>query len=31
MDKIEANMQRLRRVLATEADTTTFLKKYYAP
>ncbi len=31
MDKIEANMQRLRQVLLTEDNTTTFLKKYYAP
>jgi hypothetical protein len=30
MDKIEANMQRLRRVITSEADTTIFLKKYYA-
>jgi hypothetical protein len=31
MDKIEANMRRLRMVLSTEDNTTTFLKKYYAP
>jgi hypothetical protein len=30
MDKIEANMQRLRRVISSEADTAIFLKKYYA-
>jgi len=30
MDKIEANMQRLRKVLASEENTTTFLKKYHA-
>jgi hypothetical protein len=31
MDKIEANMRRLRAVLSTEDNTTTFLKKYYTP
>jgi hypothetical protein len=30
MDKIEANMRRLRRVISSEADTAIFLKKYYA-
>ena len=30
MDKIEDNIRRLREVLASEANTTTFLKKYYA-
>ena len=30
MDKIEANMQRLRKVISSEADTAIFLKKYYA-
>jgi len=30
MDKIEANMQRLRKVISSEADTATLLKKYRA-
>ena len=30
MDKIEANMQRLRKVISSEADTALFLKKYRA-
>lgn len=30
MDKIEANMQRLRKVISSEADTAMFLKKYRA-
>ena len=30
MDKIESNMQRLRKVISSEADTAIFLKKYYA-
>ena len=30
MDKIEANMQRLRKVISSEADTAIFLKKYPA-
>ena len=30
MDKIEANIRRLREVLSTEDNTATFLKKYYA-
>jgi hypothetical protein len=29
MDKIEANMQRLRKVINSEADTALFLKKYH--
>ena len=29
MDKIEANMQRLRKVISSEADTAIFPKKYY--
>ena len=30
MDKIEANIERLRKVISSEADTTQFLKKYHA-
>jgi hypothetical protein len=30
MDKIESNIRRLREVIATEENTTTFLKKYHA-
>jgi hypothetical protein len=30
MDKIEANMQRLRKVISSEADTAMLLKKYRA-
>jgi hypothetical protein len=30
MDKIEANMTRLRKVLASEDNTALLLKKYYA-
>src|SRR5208282_4637341 len=30
MDKIEANMQRLRKVISSEADTAMFVKKYRA-
>jgi hypothetical protein len=30
MDKIESNIERLRKVIATEENTTRFLKKYQA-
>jgi hypothetical protein len=30
MEKIEANMRRLRKVISSEADTAIFLKKYRA-